>query len=814
MMNKITKYINCKASIQLLSIPILAGVNLQVYTPVSAAEKPQCQLQLPINNTATYTYKSIDNNEEIRGYSQKIKANLSIENPIAIAATGIKNDSNNIVFGSVIGSLDDELQELGFTPAEATKSAVAVTIAWNKLSADPTINEVGTATKDAIIQAVPGKATLINSLSQSAEQVPFELTIHSFQRTLLLVGLTPEEVEQVYTQVTPTQKMSEAWQAMSQALPGKANLIAQAQQMWKTELENIRSGGKSRIQEGNEIAFTFQVNNPSSLEATLPIPSPSTMQKKGTNGPGTVGEIKYQIIHADATTSPETTVTEATNIKLPANGKAIVKVMVKVGKISTNGSAITVKFTNSCTGDEVQETVVSSPPLVAPLTDPSGKVTSCTGGVLPDYNGFSVGLYEPDPNDLTGGIRGAVNLTGTEVPDIPGNNRPPGLPPNTENSNPFFLTNSDKGRYSFLLDKSKGQLNEGRTYILLVNPPQDSNYGQRRIRLVIGQTQTNGEGRQVVKYTATALDGLPISIVTNTGDPIPQDGTQTEGQFGTFVEAGEIVVEDADRQGLSIATISIGTSVCEAADIQITKTGDRAAAEPGDTVVYRLGIRNLTNADINKVTVTDILPFGFQLVNDSVRAEIGSQSVPITVTRSGSTVTFQATGVTLPADGVMNIAYAAILTPDAIRGNGENIANVSGQRVDNLLPVKDGPAIYRLRIRPGILSDTGTIIGRVFVDKNFDGEQQPGEPGVPNAVVLMDDGNRIVTDPNGLFSVANVLPGYRTGVLDLTSLPGYTLAPNHYFSERNSQSRLVHLEPGGLVRMNFGVTPAAKESNK
>jgi hypothetical protein len=58
--------------------------------------------------------------------------------------------------------------------------------------------------------------------------------------------------------------------------------------------------------------------------------------------------------------------------------------------------------------------------------------------------------------------------------------------------------------------------------------------------------------------------------------------------------------------------------------------------------------------------------------------------------------------------------------------------------------------------------------------------------------------------------VMNVLSGARTGVLDLTSVPGYTFAPNQKVKERNSQSRLVRLAPGGLVRMNFGVTPAFK----
>lgn len=139
-----------------------------------------------------------------------------------------------------------------------------------------------------------------------------------------------------------------------------------------------------------------------------------------------------------------------------------------------------------------------------------------------------------------------------------------------------------------------------------------------------------------------------------------------------------------------------------------------------------------------------------------------------------------------------------------MRGTGRNTAQ---ERRSNL-------ASFLLRIRPGILSDCGTIIGRVFVDKNFDGEQQPGEPGVPNAVVFLDDGNRITTDANGVFSMANVIAGNRTGTLDLSSLPGYALAPNLYFIERNSQSRLVRLEPGGLARMNFAVTPAYGEGQE
>jgi uncharacterized repeat protein (TIGR01451 family) len=426
------------------------------------------------------------------------------------------------------------------------------------------------------------------------------------------------------------------------------------------------------------------------------------------------------------------------------------------------------------------------------LTDPLGQVTGCGGELLPDYTGFSVGLYQPDPRTPGGpDIKGPEPLTRTELPDNPSNQIPAGREPNTTNVNPYFLSTAKEGKYSFLLDPGRGQLAPGKIYILMVNPPSGSEYAQRRIRLTIGQRS----GR-VVRYRATSLDGKPISLTT-----------------GETTINGYIVVEDADQIGLELNALQLATDVCQAAEIQITKTGDRVTAAPGDTVVYRLNVENLTPTPIRDLVITDILPIGFRLMPDSVRAKLGETVVPVKASTTGRTVTFTFGKLVLPARAAnksLKVAYAAVLTPDALRGDGENRAFSTGDRNDNNQPVQDGPAIFRVRVEGGILSDAGTILGRVFVDKNFDGEQQNGEPGVPNAVVFLEDGTRITTDPNGLFSVPNVRPGYHTGVLDLSSVKGYTLAPNLYVKERNSQSRLVRLEPGGMARMNFAVTPIAE----
>jgi uncharacterized repeat protein (TIGR01451 family) len=423
------------------------------------------------------------------------------------------------------------------------------------------------------------------------------------------------------------------------------------------------------------------------------------------------------------------------------------------------------------------------------LVDPLGTITGCDGKALASYQGYTVALYNVATDRLN--PTSLLALAPTELPDVPNNGIPVGLAPNIENRNPFPLLANGDGSYNFLFDRT--QLVAGKSYILVVKPPALSTYGERRVRIDITSFNNN-----ILSYQATALDGKPISTT--------ESNTKT----------ASVAVADAATVGLSLISFEgLGASVCDLQPIQIVKSADRATAEPGDTVVYLLTLKNLSDRELTTLTAIDTLPLGMSLRTNSVRAQLGNTSAPVTVTQQGNVVTFKldAPGFVVPARQSVNLAYAVSLEADAIRGTGRNSALFTARRSDGTTIV-DGPATHLLTIRQGLLRDTGTIIGRVFVDKNFDGQQQPNEPGIPNAVIFTDDGNRITTDANGLFSVQSAVAGYRTGTLDLTSLPGYSLAPNIHFSERNSPSRLVKLAPGGIVRMNFGVTPTAREVKK
>ncbi|MGF1672960.1 MAG: hypothetical protein ACFCUV_04645, partial [Rivularia sp. (in: cyanobacteria)] len=141
----------------------------------------------------------------------------------------------------------------------------------------------------------------------------------------------------------------------------------------------------------------------------------------------------------------------------------------------------------------------------ARLVDPLGRILGCGGEVLPDYTGYTVALYDPDSNDSTGTELGQLTqLTPTELPDIEGNGVFRGIEPNETNINPFPLDNSNEGFYNFLFDPNRGQTDAGRTYILVVNPPESSGFSQRRIKLEINQS-TGGIQDNIVRYTATSL---------------------------------------------------------------------------------------------------------------------------------------------------------------------------------------------------------------------------------------------------------------------------------------------------------------------
>jgi uncharacterized repeat protein (TIGR01451 family) len=741
-----------------------------------------------LTNQATYRYtpnhyqknQSISTGQSSAILSPRVEGQVLRQGELAMVTQGVRDDQGQLVFGvsEAVSALQAQLVQQGLGPAEALQAATAGVDAWLRVDPSKSVDEVVTVVVNAIAFNQP---SLANTLPQMRGAIALAL-MGVDQTSLRTLGIDGAELSTITTSLQPAIGQATSQESFGHAMPRihqaaiaaatqHQSLLSEALTAYAQSYTQMRSGQYTPLQANDVVYFHYELSNVGTAPVILEVPTLQALQAD------LVGSGQITGITLNGSPAP------AGQFSLPPGSSTQLAIAVQVTAQPTAQAPLAVNLANGCNQANAQQQVVAMAPISgAGLVDPLGRVTACDGGLLPDYRGFKVGLYTPA--DAVGNVGSPVLLTQTELPDIPNNGVPAGLAPNAENSNPFFLTNSDQGQYNFLLDVNRGQLSVGSTYILMVTPPAGSRYSERRIRLTI-----DSHVGDRVDYTATSLDGQPVNSTT-----------------GETSVNGVLTIANGQQVGLALAVLDLAAAVCDAQAIQITKMGDRAAAEPGDTVIYRLAVRNLASVPLQNLTVSDTLPQGFQLIETSVKGAMGTTAVPVEMTRSGSTISFQVNAWINQGD-VVTIAYAAQLTPDSMRGTGRNSALASAQRTDNNQIVKDGPAVHQLLIQPGIVSDCGTLIGRVFEDHNFDGEQQAGEPGIPNAVIFMDDGNRIMTDDQGLFSVANVLPGHRTGALDLTSVPGYTLAPNHAFIEGNSESRLVNLAPGGLVRMNFAVMP-------
>lgn len=808
-LNKLVKALavtSLPLALALIPLPSFAQTALQCQADVGDAK-------VQLVNNASYEYSVSD--KKYFGISNSLSNQLiGKQVNLKVAKNNITDAEGNLILGvgTIADALEAELEDSFLKQLSSTERETVINTAIARfltLSENTSIEEGLSQVIAAITSALPPeKANLANQISTN--NILIALSNTSVE-TLKVLGLNTQQAQNArataLNTITGLNATSSFWQARQDIFASitigldteVVNSLEANQTLLESELKVIREGGASSITQGDTVNYEFVFANQGLAQATLDLPNAATLQSTGLEGPGQIVAVKYQkskISTGEVITEGDIT-EQGTPLVLQPQEQVKIVAITTVGNLSTvSSTSLSLGLATDCTNGE-NEPIITSPTLslitvLDPLTDPFGQISGCGGALLEDYRGFVVGIFDVDPVIPTE-ITSLTELTTTELPDDPNNAIPKGIEPNIQNSNPFFLTNQDDGKYSFLFDESMQQLDKGREYILIVKPPEDSIYDERRIKITIGETFDN-----IVQYTARSLDGKPISVA----DPLQR--TEITGEI--------VLVEDADRIGLDIGVLDLGASICEEQEIRIDKTGDRANAEPGDTVLYRLIVRNLSVSDIETVKLSDILPAGFRFLENSVKAAVGEEIIDLEVSTNKQDVDFVYNGV-LETGETLTLVYAAQLTPDSLRGSGKNLANVSATRLDNGLTLNDGPAIHTLDVEPGIVANCGTIIGRVFVDKNFDGEQQPGEPGVANAIIFLEDGNRISTDENGLFTVANILPGYHTGVLDLTSVPGYALAPNLRFIEKNSQSRLVRLAPGSIVKMNFAVTPAFGEEN-
>lgn len=243
--------------------------------------------------------------------------------------------------------------------------------------------------------------------------------------------------------------------------------------------------------------------------------------------------------------------------------------------------------------------------------------------------------------------------------------------------------------------------------------------------------------------------------------------------------------------------------------LTITKTANKSTAAIGDLIAYSLKVTNSGAAHVRNIVVTDVMPHGVQYLPGSSRLNGGSTADP--AAKGGRTFSWSIPD--LAAGQTAEIVYRAVVGPDSLRGDGVNAAYAAGVSLGR--SIISSTVRVRVKITEGVFTEKGTIIGKIFLDRDGNRIQKqpdvqagrkPSEPGIPGVALYLEDGTRVITDKSGKFSIVGVPPGTHVLRVDETTLPkNMILIPlsNRFMGDGASQ--FVDMRPGGLFKADFAV---------
>jgi uncharacterized repeat protein (TIGR01451 family) len=271
----------------------------------------------------------------------------------------------------------------------------------------------------------------------------------------------------------------------------------------------------------------------------------------------------------------------------------------------------------------------------------------------------------------------------------------------------------------------------------------------------------------------------------------------------------DTVVETAGAMtSLSIAPLASNTVVTPIVEplLQIVKIADRRTIAPGDGVGFQLAVTHVgTATPLTAVVAVDTLPPQLRYVPGTTRVD----GVPVAdpaIGSNGTSLRFPLPD--MPPGATHVIAFGARLGPTAVEGEIVNTAHAEAiTEGGNALVSPNASAA--VQIIPGPFQQESTVVGRVFVDDDGDGLPSPGEPGVPFALVIFEDGRGAVTDVSGRWHLEAVRPGLHVLRVDPGSLPP-PLAASYGGTDwaGDRESRFLETRATGLAIADLPVGPA------
>ncbi|MBW7888715.1 MAG: DUF11 domain-containing protein [Bacteroidetes bacterium] len=243
--------------------------------------------------------------------------------------------------------------------------------------------------------------------------------------------------------------------------------------------------------------------------------------------------------------------------------------------------------------------------------------------------------------------------------------------------------------------------------------------------------------------------------------------------------------------------------------IKIEKNANKKVAEIGDIVTYQITVTNASPSFFYNVGIYDILPHSFTYIKKSARFN----NIPVEPSRSAvSGVLIWNLPDTVQRGKPITLVYQLAVGADALESDGINRAYASAVGGAGPLLVSNSTE-WQITVRPGVFTEKGLIIGKVFYDDDRNTFQSEGENGIKGVELWMEDGTRIVTGDDGKYSLPEVKPGQHVIRVNEASLPaGTALLGGSTDFAMDPVSRFVRVTEGGIAKANFFVKRNLKDS--
>lgn len=227
----------------------------------------------------------------------------------------------------------------------------------------------------------------------------------------------------------------------------------------------------------------------------------------------------------------------------------------------------------------------------------------------------------------------------------------------------------------------------------------------------------------------------------------------------------------------------------------VTKTTPMINVARGDLVPYTITVTNTETAPTGMVTVRDQLPPGFRYRDGSAT----TNGVKAAAVVEGGFVSWPATTF----GSKEKKTFSLMLTVGAGVGDGDYVNRAWGATPAGAPFTNVGAAT--VRIVPDPTFDCPDIIGKVFDDRNANGVQEDGEPGIPAVRLATANGLLITSDAEGRFHVpCPMTPDQDRGSNFVLKLDARSLPSGFRLTTENPAS--IRVTRGKMVKLNFGAT--------